>query len=649
MNLFETQGGLNWGESPWAINPTPTPTLSTVTVPEPQFGVGKTFAGYVPDFVSQFQQQAQGIVKNAGFTPSTGGIKEQTTPFNWDQAFGVAQQLGASMGGKAGAVLQGAGGIGAGIKAFQAAKAAQKAGTMSASAAKTAKAGAVGAAVGAASDMIGAFMPEKTEYSGEKGDITKTMDSVYDGVSDAAMALGPVGMLVGGIMKGNKVLGQGVNALGGGTDGMTTTDAILGSSLFSLTPIGMVNGFGGAKTDTITKDSDAFAQVGSSYSGSNATVNEALTKSGKKYGLLSSGAMRKANAQIQEAKRQQALISDIAEESQDRNALRASMSSIYGNNYALQLQGGYQQTYTRVGRHGMSIHLKDKIDRAKKLADGTKKDPFKIYLDSLPENQRDSANYRVRDYWIFNGRPGSFDDAVKKGMFRLVKEYDKDGNVVGESWHANTVAENPETHEIEYMKAESHPTRYMESDWYEKGLKYNDDGTVTKLEEGTPKFDEWQDFVSRYELKKTSPYWKYVPRVIPEFQKGGTVTIIEPISFIEPISPDEIPEFQKGGTVNVIPDGALHARKHNIEVDGITKKGIPVVSEEEDGEITQHAEVEREELILRLEVTQKLEELEKRFYNKETSQKEKDECSLEAGKLLVEELLHNTEDNTNLI
>jgi hypothetical protein len=34
----------------------------------------------------------------------------------------------------------------------------------------------------------------------------------------------------------------------------TTTDAILGSSFLSLTPFGLINGFGGSKTNTITKD-----------------------------------------------------------------------------------------------------------------------------------------------------------------------------------------------------------------------------------------------------------------------------------------------------------------------------------------------------------------------------------------------------------
>ena len=46
--------------------------------------------------------------------------------------------------------------------------------------------------------------------------------------------------------------------------------------------------------------------------------------------------------------------------------------------------------------------------------------------------------------------------------------------------------------------------------------------------------------------------------------------------------------------------------------------------------------------ILINEVTQKLEELEKKFYSEESTQEEKDKCALEAGKLLVSEILYNT-------
>ena len=490
------------------------------------------------------------------------------------------------------------------------------------------KAGIVGTAIGVASDIIGSFLPQKDEYDGPKGDVTQTMDSVYDGISDAAMSLGPVGMLVGGIMKGGAMLGKGVNALGGGTDGMTTTDAILGSSFLNLTPIGLINGFGGSKADTITKDDLAFEQVGSSYTGSNMDVNNALTKSGKKYGLFSQRAKNKANKEIQDARRQQYTISNIADDAYERFAIRNSMAAINENRRAFNMQGGYDQQAVRIGRSGLKI---DSIEKAKnilnkynkqqtnQLQQGGTLDPFEYYLESLPENQRDSTNFRVKDYWIFNGKPKDFKEARRRGMFTQ----EKDG------WHASTIAWNPKTGEGEFMKSPDHPSIQQEIDWYNS--------------------DNGSDFRSEYELVKSSPYWKYVKRQrkeIPSHKDGGTFIEISTETFIELVDPTSMPEFQNGGSINVIPDGALHARKHNMDVDGITRKGIPVVSEQ-DGEIEQQAEIEKEEIIFRLEVTQKLEELEKKFYSDESTQEEKDECALEAGKLLVNEILYNTQDNTN--
>jgi len=111
------------------------------------------------------------------------------------------------------------------------------------------------------------------------------------------------------------------------------------------------------------------------------------------------------------------------------------------------------------------------------------------------------------------------------------------------------------------------------------------------------------------------------------------------------LSDDDIKVFKEGGKVNVIPSGALHAHKHNLtevaedgeKFEDVTTKGIPVVVEDEKGNLIQQAEVEREEIIFRLEVTKKLEEL---------SKKHTDEAAIEAGKLLVKEILYNTEDNT---
>lgn len=645
-----------------------------------------------------------------------------------------------------------------------------------------AKAGNIAAIAGSVSDVASSFLPEKTEYAGDKGDVTETIDTIYDGVSNAAMAFGPVGMLVGGAMKTASLLGKGFNALGGGTDGKTTQDAILGSSLFNWN-VGLINGFGGRRAETITKDEDVQSKIGSGYLGSYNKIDRALADSGAKYGLFSSASRRHANNRILEALRQQNILTDIADYATDRFDIRNSMAAINGNKRRFQMQGGYNQSAISVGRNGMVI--KD-LQRAKRITSSMKyqkggkvSDPYQSYLQTLPEYQRDDSNFRVRDYWEFNGRPKDFNEAISKGMFTQYKD----------RWHAKSVAENPKTGEIEYMKSSNHPTRYMESDWYEKGLVYDEDenGNIisTKLSPGVDGYDDWLNFTKNYELQKTEPYWKYVKRkgtdqpqsfkeggnltnqlveldfnsisdefrgideidinnislefrgidevnldsILPEFKEGGNLTkksrtleelieyakqqnprfvqrMSEPIKDIDlgdgkrgthklsygevdgrtivypeifegedgelifdpenaikhaldnkdflEMSPEEAelftadnykqgwPEFfQKylqGGKFNLIPEGALHARKHNIDVEGITKKGIPVVSESPDGKLEQQAEIEREEIILRLEVTKKIEELAKDG---------SDEAAIEAGKLLVKEILYNTVDNTN--
>lgn len=79
--------------------------------------------------------------------------------------------------------------------------------------------------------------------------------------------------------------------------------------------------------------------------------------------------------------------------------------------------------------------------------------------------------------------------------------------------------------------------------------------------------------------------------------------------------------------------------------EGLTKKGIPVI--DDDGE--QQAEIEHSEIIFTLEVTRKLEEYYEIFYSDESSNKEKEQAAIEAGKLLVFQILENTEDRTGLI
>ena len=142
---------------------------------------------------------------------------------------------------------------------------------------------------------------------------------------------------------------------------------------------------------------------------------------------------------------------------------------------------------------------------------------------------------------------------------------------------------------------------------------------------------------------------------ITEFKEGGNIPELwEPIieDIWEPMITEYVEEFKEGGKTkeeletpeieetnqkNLIPEGALHKNKHHIEhTEGLTQKGIPVI--DNDGE--QQAEIELDEIIFTLEVTKKLEEL----YKEGT-----DEAAIEAGKLLVKEILFNTDDRTGLI
>ena len=111
----------------------------------------------------------------------------------------------------------------------------------------------------------------------------------------------------------------------------------------------------------------------------------------------------------------------------------------------------------------------------------------------------------------------------------------------------------------------------------------------------------------------------------------------------------ETQKLQNGGVVgidsNILPEGALHARKNNLaelnpDLEEATKKGIPVMAADGGSVGEQVAEIENSEIIFRLEVTQRLEEL-----RKDGSE----EAMIEAGKLVAEELIENTQDNTGQI
>lgn len=159
-----------------------------------------------------------------------------------------------------------------------------------------------------------------------------------------------------------------------------------------------------------------------------------------------------------------------------------------------------------------------------------------------------------------------------------------------------------------------------------KSRKFNqivniDTKQVEEFKEGGNLPELWEPIID-----DISDYWEPIIDDIESYREGGKTK--------EEL---EIPEIEETTQKNLIPEGALHKNKHHMEhTEGLTQKGIPVI--DNDGE--QQAEIELDEIIFTLEVTKKLEEL---------YEDGSDEAAIEAGKLLVKEILFNTDDRTGLI
>ena len=232
------------------------------------------------------------------------------------------------------------------------------------------------------------------------------------------------------------------------------------------------------------------------------------------------------------------------------------------------------------------------------------------YQDQLA-NKSDLAYTRyVQD---INGGPQQYIQRVKHGAIlqRINLRKQREGGVLSNQLHSKI---NLETQEVEWKP-------------------------VININYKTPEFKEGGELVNNQEtIQETNSVWQ--PNINLE-----TIQIMEEGGRTDKPK-QESNKIEETNQKNVIPEGALHAHKHHMEnAEDLTKKGIPVV----DNKGEQQAEVEREELILSLEVTKQLENLYKRYQEDTNTQKEKDELAIEAGKLLVYEILHNTIDRTGLI
>ena len=477
---------------------------------------------------------------------------------------------------------------------------------------------------GAAAVMNGVGQAVAAKQQATDSNLTKTTDTVYGGVAEAAKSMGPVGQLVGTAMQNAKIAGDIIQELGGGTDQQTKTDKWMDSAFFSWN-IGMLNGFAGKNTQNFSADQEILATVGSSYGGTTDNILDASEKAGKKYGLFSTKARKKADAAINKARTKQNLMGDIADTATDQRLAVQSMGEQAGLAYSLMTDGGYNQKYTYAAKHGGLLEWNPTIE-----LEWEPQIELNWELPTFKEGGNIDINEELE--WIPELQSGN--------KIRTIEEL------------------------IEYAKKQN-PRFIQRLSEEPKGIKFTDDEgneaegshylesrgeyVIPRIQEidGELKFLSPQEAIDR--ALESGNYLKMTPEeaiLFAEKYKQGWPDFFEKFKKGGSLGDSDIPEIEETTQKNVIPEGALHKNKHHMEhAEGLTKKGIPVIDDA--GE--QQAEIEHSEIIFTLEVTKKLEEYYDIFYSEDSTNKEKEQAAIDAGKLLVYQILENTEDRTGLI
>lgn len=463
-----------------------------------------------------------------------------------------------------------------------------------------------------------------SKQNSEDSAVTIGLNNLWNAGAKMASTVNP---LFGFAMGAGSLVANTARSLGTGTDQQTGFDKFGDSTIGQLSGIGLINGAFGKKTRDFSANKSAIEQVGGSYGGTVRNINEASEKAEKKYGLFSSGKRKQANRFIDKAESQQLAMANIAEDASDLSSIAANMSDLNHLQYQFNLNGGYDQRYMRAAKNGAILKRVKKINFHKQggeIVGAINLDNWQPVITEAP----------IEWVPVISFQEGG--EIQKDRTIEQLIEYAKQQN----PRFIQRLSEPPKG--IDFIDDDGNKARG--SHYLESAGEY----VIPRIQEvnGELKFFNHQEAVDRAietgNFLKMSPseailfaekYKQGWPQFFEQFKNGGEL-------------PKKESELEETNQKNIIPEGALHAHKHHMDnADNLTKKGIPVV----DNEGEQQAEIERNEIIFTLEVTKRLEELYSKYQDSEYSQKEKDEAAIEAGKLLVEEILFNTEDRTGLI
>lgn len=263
--------------------------------------------------------------------------------------------------------------------------------------------------------------------------------------------------------------------------------------------------------------------------------------------------------------------------------------------------------------------LKNIINKSKEISNKSKVvgDPFDEFKKSLPKELEIDDNYRLEAAWKAYGSPKDYKHALWEGLIQPIDET---------TFKLPSIGYNEETDEYEYLN------KGKENETVAKDIRVWDNDVIPFVQEL-----KHGGYVRSY--NETKDCWTYTKNTQKENPVDQEQVVVSKES-----SGETVDYLKNGGQMNVIPEGALHARKNNMEGAGedFTSKGIPVV----DNKGEQQAEIEKNEVIFNKDLTDFLEENMKK-YNEENS--DKDAIAIKVGKRLAKELLTNTDDRTGLI
>lgn len=381
----------------------------------------------------------------------------------------------------------------------------------------------------------------------------------------------------------------------GGTDGMKAQDVIISN----IPGLSIINAAFGKRSNPLVKDTETLAYLDGGYDATEDDITEASKKAGKKYGAFSSRARRQANRQIADALSQQEIMGNIAYDTQQDRLTESSMTDILSNLQSFQSAGGWNQRSSYlVAKQGGKLFPDQAIANVRNVLKhqaGNKITKTRSLQELIDYAKQVNPRFIQRLSEPARGIVFTDDQGNESAGSHYLEWTDSDGKAI--IYPRIQEVGN----ELQFLNSE---------DAYKRALD-NKNYLEMSPEEAKIFFSEDKEYGTAY---KTG--W---PKFFQEWRKL---------------------KFQNGGKFNVIPDGALHARLHHLDIDGITNKGIPVVVQKKGGEVEQQAEVERNEIIFNLDTTKKLEALWRDGSN---------EAAIEAGKLLVSEILENTVDNTGLL